>query len=293
MKKTLLLTAFFLSSFLNVNAQVVIYNTTHASLNGTEITPTANGPACSYGDAIQLAGTERVISSIVVDLFTLTDVTPFTVTMSLYTNCPTSGTTGACGSGIGTLIPGSSVTVPVTPPATAGTLFLVTFPYNLNISSEADNTITVMINASRNNVFWTINETPVVGSLPTGDTALSTLTRCGSTAGNNGCNRTFAAPNNNNMSLRIMANALSVNEFLSSKFSVYPNPANNEITISNAENILLDNASITDINGRIVKKFKLTGISEEKINISELNNGIYFLKVETSEGSLTKKIIKD
>ena len=152
MKKILL--SILLITYVSFYGQEVIYETTHAGTTGAEITPAANGPACQMGDAIVLGGTARYLNSIAVDLFNLTDATPFSVTMTLYSDCPTTTGAGACGSGIGTLIPGSSVTVNVTaPPATLGTIFQVVFPYNeLDLSSQIDNGITVMINASRANV---------------------------------------------------------------------------------------------------------------------------------------------
>ncbi len=293
MKKLLLFTILTIS--LGLNAQVVIYDTTHTSTNGTEITGTANGPATSYGDAIKLAGTQRFLDKISVDLFSLTVTTPYTVTMSLYTDCPSIVGVGTCGSGIGTLIPNSTITVNVTPPTTAGTLQVVDFPYNnLNLTSEVDNTITVMINASRNNVFWTINETPVIGSLPDGDTAPSTLSRCGSTVANNGCNRTFAAPTNNNVSMKITAFAtLSNLNFSANLFSISPNPANDFVNISNSENIKVSSVKITDLNGRVVKQNSFDSVSDISMNVSDLSSGIYMMNINSSEGSVIKKIIKN
>ena len=175
-----------------------IYDTTHASNQGAEITAASNGPATSMGDIIVLGGTNRFITQISVDMFVLASTTPFNLTMSLYTDCSTNGAGNSpCGNGTGVLIPGSTVTVSsITPPA-LGAIFTVNFPYpSLDISSEADNTISVVINASRSDVFWRIGETPTVGSQPAGDPASSFVTRCGSVAANNGCQRNFGLTNN-------------------------------------------------------------------------------------------------
>ena len=295
MKTKILLSSLFFSAIFGLNAQVTIYDTTHTSLNGTEITGTLNGPATSYGDAIKLAGTERFLNSITVDLFSQVDATPFTVTMRLYSDCPSVVGAGVCGSGVGTLIFGSEVTVNVTPPAAVGTLFNVEFPYSdLDISDQLDNTITVMINASRNDVFWRINETPVIGSLPDGDTALSALTRCGSVGTNNGCNRAFASPTNNNLAIKIVASPnLKTNEFLASDFSVYPNPIDDVITISNTKNILVSKISITDLNGRIIKNQSFDTVAAIEMNVSDLASGMYMMTIVSNEGTATKKIAKN
>ncbi len=295
MKKTILLLGILIGYQVSVNAQATIYDTTHAATNGAEITGTANGLGTSFGDAIQLAGTERLLNVISVNLFNLTDTSDFTLTMTLFSDCPTTTGAGACGSGIGTLIPFSESIVTVTAPPVTGQ-FVVEFDYNgLDITDYAlDNTITVMLKASRNNVFWIINETPVIGSLPVGDTALSSLTRCGSIVANNGCGRAFTAPTINNVGMTITASpVLKTNEFSDSSFSVYPNPATNLVKISSKENVVVNAISITDINGRVVKNNKFENRANIEVNISDLTSGVYLIKITSNEGTETKKIIKN
>lgn len=180
------------------SGQTTIYDTTHASNQGAEITAAANGPATSMGDLIVLGGSSRFVCRVTVEVFTLAATTPFDLTMRMWTACSTDGAGGsACGTGPGTLIPNSTVTVTgITPPA-LGTIFQVVFDYpNLDLNGEADNTISVSINASRSDVFWRIGETVAVGSQPVGEPAASVVERCGSAAANNGCSRNFGLTNN-------------------------------------------------------------------------------------------------
>ena len=82
---------------------------------------------------------------------------------------------------------------------------------------------------------------------------------------------------------------LATDSFIKNNFSVYPNPANNVININKTKNVAMASAQITDINGRVVK----TVNSEvSQINISDLNAGVYMLKIVTAEGTGTTKIIK-
>ncbi|MBI4915602.1 MAG: hypothetical protein HY825_07120 [Acidobacteria bacterium] len=188
-----------------------IYDTTHASNQGAEITSAANGPATSMADKIVLGGSARFVCEIAIEVFTLAATTPFDLTMSLYTDCTTSGAANsACGNGLGTLIPGSVVTVSgITPPGVLGTLFQVVFPYpNVDLSVDGDGAISVAVTASRSDVYWRINETPVVGSIPAGEPTTSYVERCGSTGSNNGCSRNFGV--NNNFAITISAMATPV-----------------------------------------------------------------------------------
>lgn len=299
MKKLFHLYTILFTSIYSVTAQVTVYETTHNTsipLRGVEISSIANGAYCSFGDAIQLAGTERFLNSIFVDFYTLSDISPFTVTMSLYTDCPTTTGAGVCGSGVGTLIPSSTKTVSVTPPTVTPLLFTVEFPYSGLDISQTDNTITVMINASRNDVFWTINETPVIGSLPTGDTVLSTLTRCGSIMPNNGCAKTFISSGltiYNNVGMKIVASPnLKSDEFSAEEFSIFPNPTTNLIAVSSKNNTAIIAISLTDLNGRIFKDQSFDNLSSIEMNITNLATGMYLMNIASNKGTATKRIVK-
>ena len=74
-------------------------------------------------------------------------------------------------------------------------------------------------------------------------------------------------------------------------FSIYPNPVKDVVTISN-NNLQINKIAIIDINGRTIKNVTVDNQTETQVNISELNSGIYFLKVETNEGISTRKIVK-
>ncbi len=191
----------------NCAGSAIIYDTTRVSNQGAEVAPAANGPACSLADKITLGGTNRFICSIDVDLFVLAATTPFDATMTLWTDCTTSGAANsACGNGVGTLIPGTTVTVTGITPVALGMIFTVSFPYgNVDLSSEVDNTISVRLNPSRSDVFWRLGETPTVGTIPAGEGATSVVERCGSVGTNNGCTRDFGV--NNNFALTIRAEA--------------------------------------------------------------------------------------
>lgn len=92
---------------------------------------------------------------------------------------------------------------------------------------------------------------------------------------------------------KVTTTGLGVNQALARKFSTYPNPANNLVTISNNDNITLTNVDINDINGRTVKTMKVNNLSEVQLNVAELSAGVYFMNINTDSGIVVKKFIKN
>jgi len=85
---------------------------------------------------------------------------------------------------------------------------------------------------------------------------------------------------------------LSVNDFVSSKFSISPNPTKDLISVS-SEKSLISDINITDLNGRIVMQKTFNKVSRAQMNISELATGMYMMSVKSDAGSFTKKIVKE
>jgi hypothetical protein len=95
--------------------------------------------------------------------------------------------------------------------------------------------------------------------------------------------------NGNALAIRLLFGNASLDEANNGSFEVYPNPANDEFSIKLNSN---SNASVDllDLNGKIVKSFSFNGTST-KINTANLNDGIYFIRLNNGKNILTKKII--
>ena len=74
---------------------------------------------------------------------------------------------------------------------------------------------------------------------------------------------------------------LSLAEFGEDQIRLYPNPTSNVLSIVNVDKLNIENISIIDTTGKIVKK--ITDNFAE-INVSNLSEGIYILSVQTKEG---------
>ncbi len=84
---------------------------------------------------------------------------------------------------------------------------------------------------------------------------------------------------------------LANNNFDANKFSVYPNPAANIVNIA-GNGINIKAIEITDINGRVVKNVNING-TQTQVNISDLSQGVYMMKISSDEGVAIKKIVKE
>ena len=73
------------------------------------------------------------------------------------------------------------------------------------------------------------------------------------------------------------------------KISIYPNPTHDYINISNDDSFI-ERVNIIDLNGKLIYENKFT----EKVNVSNLNAGMYVLKIMSKEGKQTLlKFIKE
>ncbi|MDF1696005.1 MAG: T9SS type A sorting domain-containing protein [Saprospiraceae bacterium] len=89
-------------------------------------------------------------------------------------------------------------------------------------------------------------------------------------------------------------NIVSVEDELTTnnlKFRTYPNPFTNRIVLNSSYDDLT-NVSITDQQGRLMKKFTNKKIKNLSLDLSDLNNGIYFVTIRMNNKSVTEKIVK-
>jgi hypothetical protein len=77
----------------------------------------------------------------------------------------------------------------------------------------------------------------------------------------------------------------------SNSISISPNPATNKLTITTSNNIKIEQITILDSRGSKVRVVNDTKISI--IDVSDLAKGVYFLQVQSDNGLLNKKFIKD
>ncbi|WP_425076011.1 T9SS type A sorting domain-containing protein [Psychroserpens sp. S379A] len=86
--------------------------------------------------------------------------------------------------------------------------------------------------------------------------------------------------------------ALSVSEFDYNGFDMHPNPANDVLNIK-LNNISNANLRVYDIQGKLVIERPISNEQNLSLNVSNLQSGLYFVKLNTSTKEMVKKLIID
>ncbi len=90
------------------------------------------------------------------------------------------------------------------------------------------------------------------------------------------------------MVLDFVAEPLSITESELINISIYPNPVNNQLFLK-LNNSRIEKATIFSISGKKIREYFSTNSG---IDVNELDKGMYFLEIITSEGRRVEKFIK-
>jgi hypothetical protein len=158
----------------------------------------------------------------------------------------------------------------------------ITEPSSIDLTTSV-NALTITANLSGGTYQWI--ECPGFNAL-TGETSQSfTATQNGDYAviitDANGCTDTSNC---------VTINDVSISSLDKNSFKIYPNPATNKVFIEANENYINASISIKDSKGAEVFNSTLTS-TVSNYDISKLENGVYFLEIESREGRLIHKIV--
>ena len=84
--------------------------------------------------------------------------------------------------------------------------------------------------------------------------------------------------------------SLGSQQVLASSISMYPNPANDVVTIASPTSAITL-VEIRDIRGRLIQKQAVSGHRVAALNVASLDSAIYLVTIATDRGSITKKLI--
>ena len=72
--------------------------------------------------------------------------------------------------------------------------------------------------------------------------------------------------------------------------TLYPNPNNGQFTINN-EQFTINNVNVYDVYGKLLKTVEANANIVE-LDVRELSAGMYFVRISTEKGVVTKNFVK-
>jgi len=76
------------------------------------------------------------------------------------------------------------------------------------------------------------------------------------------------------------------------KVSIYPNPTSSNFSIEIPESFVGGEFSIIDLTGKIVIKERVTQSTIKRVDVSNLNDGIYLIRMNNGSVQFTDRLIK-
>ncbi len=81
-------------------------------------------------------------------------------------------------------------------------------------------------------------------------------------------------------------------EVLNDNISIFPNPSSDVFYVQSKNNDIINRVQLIDLNGRIIEEYNNSNTFYQ-IDTKELTEGMYFVKIEMQNASITKKVVKN
>ena len=169
-------------------------------------------------------------------------------------------------------------------------------PTGLTVSAVTDESITVVWDDNANVNSWNIQYSAVGGTLNSATSNTNSYTISGLQPETAYSIQVQANCGNGNVSSWSPAvtgtTTTGINSWLENSVSLYPNPAKEVVNVQcTMNNVQIETVEVFDVYGKLVNTFIVTE-NPTRINISGLADGMYFVRVVTEEGMVTKTFIK-
>ena len=169
-------------------------------------------------------------------------------------------------------------------------------PTNLHTTAVENEAISIAWDANANMTSWNIQYRPVGGTLATATTNTNSYTISGLTGLTTYEIQVQANCGDGNLSdwtsaITVQTTNVGVENYLINRIALYPNPAKEYVDIRVDENINVTGMEVYDVYGKLINTVKVVE-NPTRINVSGLANGMYFVRVTTEEGIVTKSFVK-
>ena len=168
-------------------------------------------------------------------------------------------------------------------------------PTNLHTTDIQNEAISIAWDADANVTSWNIQYRPVGGTLATATTNTNSYTITGLTGLTTYEIQVQANCGDGNLSdwtaaITPQTTNVGIENYLSNSVILFPNPAKEVINIQCAM-YNVQSVEVIDVYGKVINTLNVTE-NPTRINVSGLANGMYFVRVTTEMGVVTKQFVK-
>jgi hypothetical protein len=168
-------------------------------------------------------------------------------------------------------------------------------PTGLTVSSETDESITITWNADANVSSWNIQYSAAGGTLNSATSNTNSYTLSGLTPETTYTIQVQANCGDGNLSEWSTSvtgtTTVGIDSWLSNSVSLYPNPANEYVDIRVDGDLNVTMMEVYDVYGKLINTVNVVE-NPTRINVSGLADGMYFVRVTTEAGAVTKTFVK-
>jgi len=168
-------------------------------------------------------------------------------------------------------------------------------PTGLTVSAVTDESITVSWDADANVSSWNIQYRPVGGTLSSATSNTNSYTINGLQPETSYQIQVQANCGGGNVSEWSSAvtgtTTTGIDSWLANSVSLYPNPAKEYVDIRVDGDLNVKSMEVYDVYGKLINTVIVTE-NPTRINVSGLANGMYFVRVSTEAGMVTKTFVK-
>ncbi len=167
-------------------------------------------------------------------------------------------------------------------------------PTGLTASDVQGESITITWNNDANVSSWNIQYRPEGGQLSTASTQTNSYTITGLTGGTTYQIQVQANCGDGNLSdwsPAINVTTTGIENWLESSVNLYPNPAKEYVDIRVDGDLNVTMMEVYDVYGKLINTVNVID-NPTRINVSSLANGMYFVRVTTEKGAVTKTFVK-
>ena len=168
-------------------------------------------------------------------------------------------------------------------------------PTGLTVSSVTDESITITWNADANVSSWNIQYSAAGGTLNSASSNTNSYTLNGLTPETTYTIQVQANCGDGNLSEWSTSvtgtTTVGIDSWLSNSVSLYPNPAKEYVDIRVDGDLNVSMMEVYDVYGKLINAMNVIE-NPTRINVSGLANGMYFVRVTTEAGMVTKTFVK-